>query len=209
MRHKKILIAAGLFLFIISVYAGYFGPDFLKARRIDAVRAGFTPAPVPEEIYTAFAGEFARAQVSTAPQFLPDIVLDKTDGTQRKFSDFEGKPTLVNLWATWCAPCVVELPSLQKLSEYYKGRINVVAVSVDQGRDLAAISGFLEKRMLGDFAGYLDVAGGFLGKSDISGVPTSFLIGSDGLILYRFEGDADWSSETARAFFDSFLGSSR
>ncbi len=209
MRHKKILITAGLFLFIISLSAGYFGPDILSARRADAVHAAFKPSPVPENIYSAFAAEFPRASVATIPQSLPDVALQKIDGSHHQFADFKGKPTLVNLWATWCTPCIVELPSLQKLSEYYAGRMNVIAVSVDQGKDLAAISNFLEKRMISDFAGYLDTTGGFIGKPDISGIPTSFLIGSDGLILYRFEGDADWTSETARAFFDSFLSTSQ
>ncbi|PZO84234.1 MAG: hypothetical protein DI626_08410 [Micavibrio aeruginosavorus] len=175
----------------------------------DVHQAAFHPAPVPEQIYSAFAAEFPKASVSKVPEFLPDVVMKKIDGTEHRFADFKGTPTLVNLWATWCTPCIVELPSLQKLSEHYKGRMNVIAVSVDQGRDLAAISGFLEKRMVGDFAGYLDITGGFIGNPNISGIPTSFLIGSDGLILYRFEGDADWTSETARAFFDSFLSTSQ
>jgi thiol-disulfide isomerase/thioredoxin len=205
MQNKKIFIVCALVLFAIAGAVGYAGPGWLKDRRMAQEREAFIPAGVPVRVADEFSPQFETMLKATEPKRLPDVPFLDKDGKEVRIADFAGKPTLVNLWATWCTPCVVELPSLQKLGEYYKGQLNIVALNVEEGKDPAQILSFLEKREVGDFAAYVDKSGAFGKNLGLRGIPTSFLIGSDGLILYRFEGDADWTTQTSKAFFDIFL----
>ena len=197
-------MSVGLGLFIVSVAGGYFGPKAYMTWRKEAGRAAFVPPAVPEKDLERFGAAFQNFAVATEPQTLPDAELHTPGGKIVKISDFKGKPTLVNMWATWCAPCVVELPSLEIMSKLYKGKINVIAVALE-ARPPAEVATFLEKREIGDFAAHVDLTGEFGENLGVRGIPTSFLIGSDGLILYRFEGDADWAGPESKSFFDSFL----
>jgi len=205
MNNKIIFALIALAVFIAAAGLGYYGPAYLAKQPEPEETQAFIPAAVPEPLVRTFAMQFSNLSAATKPMRLPEDVFLNTDREERRFSDFAGKPTLVNFWATWCAPCVVELPALEKLAKYYEGRMNVIAVALETDKNTDDISSFLEKRMLGDFAGYLDSNGEMMNSLGLQGLPTSFLLGSDGLILYRFEGDADWTREDSRAFFDAFL----
>lgn len=204
--HRNILfLIAGIIVFALAAFTGYYGPGWLASQRAAKEHADFVPAGVPRRVVAAFGRDFQTIEAAIEPKRLPEGDFMDTGGKTHKISNFSGRPTLVNFWATWCSPCVVELPSLQKLGEHYEGRMNVVSIALEEGRNPADIASFLEKRGVGDFAGYLDREGEIARNLGIRGIPTSFLIGSDGHILYRFEGDADWTSEHSKAFFDIFL----
>lgn len=205
MLNKIILCVVVLALFIFAGVAGYYGPDWIKAKEDAQERAAFVPGAVPKSQYDDFAAQFALVEKATEPKYLPDDGLADTKGNPVRLKNFTGKPTLVNLWATWCAPCVTELPSLQKFKAHYDGKINVVAISVEQEKTPAAIALFLEKRELSGLGGYLDRNGIYMKNLGLRGIPTSFLLGSNGQILYRFEGDAIWDSPQTQEFFDVFL----
>lgn len=209
MQNKSIFIAAVFLVFAVSALAGYFVPPYMEQRKQQREREGFSPAPVSKEIAEAFSRDFSNMSAATEPDRLPDVPFYGADGKEYRFADFEGEPLLINFWATWCAPCVVELPSLDKLSNHYSGRMKIVGIALELQPDPEKITDFLEKRQIGDFAAYYDRNAAFMENLGLRGLPTSFLIGSDGLILYRFEGDADWTSEHARAFFDDFLSSKK
>ncbi len=197
-------MSVGLALFIVSAVGGYFGPKAYVHWREEKARAAFVPPAVPQVEVDKFSAHFQKVFTATEPKTLPDVPLHMPSGKIVRISDFKGMPTLVNMWATWCAPCVVELPSLEKLAGFYKGRLNVIAVALEQ-RPPAEVAAFLEKRALGDFAAHVDLTGEFSENLGLRGIPTSFLIGSDGQILYRFEGDADWAGPESKSFFDVFL----
>lgn len=205
MRNKKIFMAFAVVLFLVTALLGYFGSDMWRTYTAEREKAGFIPAGVPKRVVDEFRPQFEKLLVADEPMYLPDVPFLDGKGNQVRISDFKGKPTLVNLWATWCAPCVVELPYLKEFTDHYSGRLNVVGIALEQGKEPAQITTFLEKRELGNFAAYVDKSGEFGQKLGIRGIPTSFLIGSDGLILYRFEGDAVWTGQQSKAFFDIFL----
>ena len=119
-----------------------------------------------------------------------------TDGEKPvKLADFKGKPVLVNLWATWCAPCVKELPTLDKLAS--SGTIQVLAVSQDSGPHPSVVA-FLKSHQLGTLKPYQDekmALSGALGPDTV--LPTSILIGADGKEVWRYVGDLDWTSAEA------------
>jgi thiol-disulfide isomerase/thioredoxin len=205
MRNKTIFTTIVALLFIASALTGMYWPNMVASYHATRDASSFVPASVPERETANFGGQFNKVLIATEPQRLPENSFVDIDGKKVRIADFAGKPTLVNIWATWCPPCVIELPSLEKLAKHYDGKLNVIAIALEEGKAPKDIAAFLEKRPVGRFAGYLDQSGDFRKNLGLRGVPTSFLIGSDGLILYRFEGDADWTSPDSQAFFDLFL----
>jgi thiol-disulfide isomerase/thioredoxin len=213
MIHKTYLyIILCLCLFAGAAVLGFLKPGLLdNAHKTLVETSGILKSEdiaipmVPDDIFGAFAQDFSVVRAASEPMRLPDIGILSPDGKRVRLSSFDNAPTLVNMWATWCAPCVVELPSLQKFAEHYKGRMNVIAISLDPMKKHDEIQDFLTNRNLSDFAAYYDDTGRFGAEMGLRGIPTSFLIGKNGQILYRFEGDADWTTPYAQEFFDFIL----
>jgi thiol-disulfide isomerase/thioredoxin len=117
------------------------------------------------------------------------------DGKPAHIADFAGKPLLVNLWATWCAPCVKELPTLDELAR--RGTVHVIAVSEDDGPH-ASVVAFLQGHQIGTLEPYQDpkmgLSGG-LGPDTV--LPTTILFDTAGKEVWRYVGDMDWTSREA------------
>jgi len=161
--------------------------------------------PLPPDALDGFAGEFSRV-FDAAGHGMPDAAFVDADGKSVSFQGFRGRHVLLNLWATWCGPCVVELPSLERLQDLYPPeKLTILAVSLDRTRTREELAVFLENRAIGPFALAHDEKGEVERLLAIRGLPTSFLIAPDGKIRYVFEGDADWSSPLARSFLDTIL----
>lgn len=210
MIHKTYLfIILGFSLFAGAALLGFYVPGWLdhesKGTPASILTGPVEIPDVPEDIFGAFAQDFSVVRAATEPMRLPDVEILAPGGKPFRLSSFDGKPTLVNMWATWCTPCIVELPSLQKFAEHYKDRMNVIAISLDPMKKQEEIADFLLNRSLSDFAAYFDHTGKFGAELGLRGIPTSFLIGKNGQILYRFEGDADWTTPYAQEFFDFIL----
>src|SRR5262249_43527157 len=94
---------------------------------------GLSPfASKPSRNYQRFAqGALTKLVVEAQPPPQPGQTLYEADGRAHRLSDFRGGVVLVNFWATWCAPCVAELPTLAALQRRYEGRVRVIAVDVD------------------------------------------------------------------------------
>ena len=125
----------------------------------------------------------------------PAAVFAGPDGKPAKLADFRGKPVLVNLWATWCAPCVKELPTLDKLAA--GGAVKVIAVSQDSGPHPSVVA-FLKSHRIGTLEPYQDAQMGLSGALGPDTVlPTSILFDADGKEVWRYIGDQDWTSADA------------
>ena len=135
----------------------------------------------------------------------PSTTFHTLEGAAVSFADFRGKLLLVNFWATWCAPCVEEMPALERLhSELADEGLAVLAVSQD--RDGAAVvEPFLARIELQQLPVYLD-ATGVLGRAfALKGLPTTFLIDREGRVLAGLVGPAEWDSPEALAFLRHYL----
>jgi thiol-disulfide isomerase/thioredoxin len=117
------------------------------------------------------------------------------DGHPAHLADFAGKPLLVNLWASWCAPCVKELPTLDSLARSNQG-IRVLAVSQDSGPH-ASVVAFLQAHRIGTLDAYQDPSMGLSGALGADVLPTSVLFDPQGREVWRYVGDLDWSSPQA------------
>ena len=133
------------------------------------------------------------AQIGTeAPNFTV------SDGQKTvSLSEFHGKPVVLNFWATWCAPCIEEVPSIVALQKQMGDKVVVLAVSIDVDND--AYTKFTEKRM----PGILTVRDGDQKVSSLYGTfgwPETYIIDRDGTIRRKFIGPQDWTSPEIMAY---------
>jgi thiol-disulfide isomerase/thioredoxin len=149
-------------------------------------------------------GEFVP---SPAPSPAPSVTLTDASGSTTELSDFRGKLVVLNLWATWCEPCLREMPSLDRLQARFDDRIAVLAVSEDRG-GAKIIEPFIAKLGLKSVKVYVDPKSEVGHAFDVRGLPTSFLIDHDGKLLGRVEGGADWDSAKMLAVIEPFVSGS-
>lgn len=123
----------------------------------------------------------------------------------KALADYSGHVVLLNLWATWCAPCRVEMPSIQNLHDAYAARgLKVVAVSVDAGGTEEQIRAFADSLDL-TFEILHDSTGGIQRAYHTTGVPETVVIGRDGIIHKRVRGAIHWDSPANRALVEQLL----
>jgi thiol-disulfide isomerase/thioredoxin len=125
----------------------------------------------------------------TPPGALPDLGFTTMDGGRVALSSFRGKPLVLNFWATWCGPCVLELPDLDRLAA---GGVQVVAVSADHG-GAGVVKPFLVKHDVSHAEVVLDAGGEARQAAGVVGFPTTLIIDAQGRLRGRLEGPADWS----------------
>jgi thiol-disulfide isomerase/thioredoxin len=154
---------------------------------------------VPER---ARLGEFIPAS-----PLLPAPAISFVDlaGNTVSLSEFTGKIVLVNLWATWCEPCLREMPSLERVQSRLGDKLAVVAISEDHGGS-KTVDPFIDKLGLKSVKVYLDPKSAIERAFKVQGLPTSFLIDREGRVLGRVEGAAEWDMPKLLEVLKSFLG---
>lgn len=127
----------------------------------------------------------------------PDVDFVNGDGEQTSLAAIaDGKPLLVNLWASWCAPCVKELPTLDKLSQQSNAPVQVAAVSQDNAPQ-ASVEAFLATHKIANLESYQDKEMALSGALNAQILPTSVLYDAKGREVWRYTGDLDWTSGQA------------
>ena len=133
-----------------------------------------------------------------APEPLADIAFVDGTGAERKLSDFRGKIVLLNLWATWCAPCREEMPSLDRLQQQLgSNTFEVVALAVFRTGPKAA-KNFLDSIGVKQLALYSDTTTRTGSQLKAIGMPTTILIDAEGREIGRLPGPAEWDSDDAK-----------
>jgi peroxiredoxin len=126
--------------------------------------------------------------------------------TEKKLADYKDKVVLLNVWATWCEPCRVEMPSIEKLHKEFGSRgLAVVAISVDDPGAEQRILDFVKEYGL-TFEILHDPRQVTTRNYQITGYPETFIIARDGTIRRKLIGAADWSSDANRALIRELLG---
>jgi thiol-disulfide isomerase/thioredoxin len=146
-------------------------------------------------------GEFI---AENPPQPAPAISFTDMAGNAVSLADFKGQVALINLWATWCQPCLKEMPSLIRFQAKEGTALKVIAVSEDMGGP-DKVKAFVDKNDLGKLPIYLDPKSAAMHGFALRGLPTSILIGKDGKVLGRVEGEADWDSDKIAAAIKRLL----
>jgi thiol-disulfide isomerase/thioredoxin len=126
----------------------------------------------------------------------PADAFEDPEGGAVSLSDFRGRPLLVNLWATWCAPCVVEMPTLDALAEREGGRIQILAISQDAGGQ-AKVDAFFAERRFSALEPYIDPNLTLMPELGVDTLPTTILYDAEGREVWRITGIEDWRSRRA------------
>lgn len=148
---------------------------------------GAVPAPTAARaIDRSHKGEAARTEPFTDPA-----------GKRVTIADFAGKPVLLNLWATWCAPCVAEMPTIDAVAGRLDGKVHVLTVSQDL-EGAAKVTPFFAKGGYRHLQPYLDSDAG-LSIGYQANLPTTILFDASGHEVWRVAGGMDWTSPQAAA----------
>jgi len=182
--------------------------DFLPQRRLFlAGGLAFLALPALADVGPdLLKGTIAKFELAKAPKPLPDLEFLDADDKPVTFADFKGKAVLINFWATWCAPCVKEMPSLDRLqAEMGKDKFVVLPLSLD-GPSRPKVAPFYKDKNLVNLGVYFDKGRKVMQKLEISILPTSILVDPAGRELGRLEGEADWEKPEAVALMKAAAG---
>ena len=134
----------------------------------------------------------------------PDFTLPDLDGKMVSLADYKDKVVLLNIWATWCPPCVEEMPSMEKLYQELKDEgFEILAVSIDVSGAKAVIP-FMKKHKL-SFSALTDTKGAIKSLYQTTGVPESFIIDKDGIVVEKIMGPRDWATPGAIHYFRNLI----
>ncbi len=128
------------------------------------------------------------------------------EGKTVRIADLKGEVLVVNLWATWCAPCVKEMPTLAALQKAYEGQpVKVLAISIDKEDQTAAAKAFMAQNAPLGFYQEASLMLPYSFDPYVQGFPTTVLYDKSGQERARLVGEADWSTDEAKAVIDHLL----
>ncbi|MES0328084.1 MAG: TlpA disulfide reductase family protein [Gammaproteobacteria bacterium] len=164
----------------------------LRARAILILTCLFSPLSVYGTQLEAYTGN-ASATFT---------LMDTKDQT-RSLSDYRGKVVLVNFWASWCPPCIYEMPKLQKLKKHFANRaFEILTINVAEKK--YHVRKFSKVIKL-DLPVFLDTASNTFNNWGVKTLPTSFLIDSDGRVRYQIRGDPGWENKETISIIEEMI----
>jgi thiol-disulfide isomerase/thioredoxin len=158
------------------------------AARMACKRAAAGDADVPNVAMRPFSD----IERTSPPRALPDVTFKTLDGGTKTLSGFAGRPVVLNFWASWCIPCVAELPELDRLAGSDTG-LAVLVVSTDRG-GAAVVKPFLAAHGISHATVLLDTGSDAVHALGVVGFPTTLLIDAGGKLRGTLEGPANWGS---------------
>lgn len=212
-RPVAIAALAGLLAGAVAVYVtgGMSGNNAqevaLAAGAAEAETACMARADAAKAIAAQATGEVAAMLPADPPQSLKTLSFNDPAGNPTNFGALGGKTLLVNLWATWCAPCRAEMPALDALQKSAGDEnFEVVAVNVDTGDDTKPRK-FLDDTGVANLAFYRDNTLGLFNdlkrRGLALGLPVTLLVGEDGCLLAHMNGPAEWSGADAAKLIEA------
>jgi thiol-disulfide isomerase/thioredoxin len=195
-RNRNSLIYVALLAFIAGGIGIYLSGDV--PRKAEEVNSG--------DGFKAFAkGHMAAFLVKADRPAVPDLVFKDSTGSEVKLSKWQGRVVLLNLWATWCAPCRKEMPTLNEAQKELGSKdFEVVALSVDR-KGLEASAAFLKETGADSLGLYIDETTTSLNMLQALGLPVTVLIDRKGREIGRLLGPAEWNSREAVALLKAAL----
>jgi len=207
-KAPKALIALGLLIGVAGIAYTMLSPGG------EAVAEACAPSvPLVEALAPHARGAVAAVNVHEVPRLPPEFSFAGPDGEAMTLADFSGRTVLVNLWATWCAPCREEMPALNTLQTEFGGDdFEVVAINVDT-RNLDQPRAWLEEHGIDDLRFFAEHDGVLLQSlqrsGHVVGLPTTVIFGPGNCELAVLRGYADWASEDGFRFLREALAGAR
>jgi thiol-disulfide isomerase/thioredoxin len=167
----------------------------------------FSPMAQARTYDPPLTGDMAGLEVFATPRQLPDVMLSHLPGGLSYLSEFKGRILVLNVWATWCPPCIEELPSLNAIQlSLGNNDFKVIAVSLEQDHP-EIVKKFMDDHNLKALTPYVDANKAMMqipGMDGASGVPVSLFIDRKMRVVARLQGGADWNGRSARAVIEYF-----
>ena len=148
--------------------------------------------------------ELENFELSKEKKNISDLKFKDDEGKEISFSDFQGKVLLVNFWATWCAPCIKEMPSLDRLKKKINKNFDVIAISVDRD-GVKKVKDFFNENKITNLGKYFDIKNSLAKEMNLIGLPTSFFINKKGDLIGYFQGDMEWDNDTVIEFINYLI----
>lgn len=149
--------------------------------------------------------ETVKAQESAERYLAPDMVFERLEGGTVKLSDYRGKWVFVNIWATWCPPCIYEMPSMEKFYQKFKDQnFTILAVSVDSKDAKQDVIDFVIEKNL-TFEIFLDPANKSIREFKASGLPSTYIIDPDGYVVSQASGAREWMDPVIIEYFAGLM----
>jgi peroxiredoxin len=156
---------------------------------------------IPDAVIKAFKD--AGVQAVSAGVEPVDFTLPLLDGKNVTLSQFKGKVVFLNFWATWCGPCVSEMPSMEAVYQKLKDKgFEILAVNI--GESKGDVSAFMKEHKL-SFPTVLDEKGAVSSYYNVQAIPTTYIIDRRGLIIARLVGSTNWNRQAAISAFELTL----
>jgi thiol-disulfide isomerase/thioredoxin len=207
-------LLAGVLAGAVAVYVSESGsgnnaPEKVAAATGKDDAACAAKAGRAKQVAAKAVGQVAALQPADPPQSLKALAFNGPDGKPMTIADHAGKTVLLNLWATWCAPCRAEMPALDALQKEKGGNaFEVVAVNVDTGDD-AKPKKFLNETGVESLAFYRDPTIALFNEAKTRGLalglPVTMLIDGEGCLIAHMNGPAEWSSPDAKRLVEAAL----
>ena len=162
----------------------------------------FAPSSSAQPVLEGWVAQFI---LNDPPPPAPPTAFRTAAGDKVTLAAFKGKVILVNFWATWCAPCIREMPSLDRLQAAFDpGRFQIVAVNEDRAGPQKALP-FLKKLGIAHFTSYFDRDLALARALHLRGMPTTFLIDGKGNVVGALAGIAEWDAPEAVALIRYYI----
>lgn len=151
-------------------------------------------------------GDMKKLVLAAEPAPIADTVFYDVEDAEFRLSDWRGKVVLVNFWATWCAPCREEMPSLDRLQAELGGE-DFVVLTIATGRNaIPAMQRFFEETEVTHLPLYRDPKQALARDASVMGLPVSVILDREGREVARLMGDAQWDTPEAKAMIGALIG---
>jgi len=198
-----------LFLAVLTVSGFYAGPVMAQSDQTGASASSAAAVKWNPPLM----GDMIKLEVFQDLKKLPEVHMTQDGGGITNLSDTKGKVVVLNIWATWCPPCVKELPSLNALQlAMGNDDFQVIAMSMDKGTEgQKAAKKFMEDNNLASLRPYTDGYDELTkleAMRDVAGIPVTLILDKKMRVVARYQGDADWNGRAARAVIEYYLKNS-
>lgn len=212
-NQKKLFLLSALLLgaaFISLQYSAYLSEGDTIAEPKSDIPADQNQGNIQNinDIYTSvLQGEFkSRIVEFETPQVPYNIPFKNIVGKNFTLDDFKGQWVVLNFWASWCPPCITEMPSLQSLQDLYGGQgVQVIGIGVDRQMDGPKLRQIMQKFNFGPVAGYYGDWPLIKQHFEVTALPTTYILSPNGQAVAKLSGHADWVSEDAKIYIESLL----
>ncbi|WP_276348878.1 TlpA disulfide reductase family protein [Daejeonella sp. JGW-45] len=196
-NNKKWLTRSNITTAIMVVFIGalLISPQFKGAIIQGLMKIGLFQPSVPEQ------DAQSASPIGSSTEAIEEMVFKDENGKTITLSDLKGKAVFVNFWATWCPPCIAEMPSINKLSQKFKDKSNVVFLMVDMDADMKKSQKFMQKNGydLNVYAPASQISPAYFAGA----LPTTLLFDKSGKLVFKHEGGADYGNAEFKKFLEA------